>query len=41
MILYVINFRAAEQSSMSGNIFYEFDEQDDWDEEDPDDDLDI
>ncbi|XP_050316298.1 elongator complex protein 5 [Anthonomus grandis grandis] len=24
-----------------GKIFYEFDEQDDWDEEDPDDDLDI
>lgn len=34
-------FRLADQSSTGGNIFYEFDEQDDWDEEDPDDDLDI
>lgn len=41
-LLYIfIYFRDADQSTIGGSIFYEFDEQDDWDEEDPDDDLDI
>lgn len=39
-IIFII-FRDENQASSGGKIFYEFDEQDDWDEEDPDDDLDI
>ncbi|XP_057660901.1 elongator complex protein 5 [Diorhabda carinulata] len=31
----------SEENQQSGNIFYKFDDVDDWDEEDPDDDLDI
>lgn len=31
----------AEKKSGESNIFYKFDNVDDWDEEDPDDDLDI
>lgn len=31
----------SRDNQQSGNIFYKFDEVDDWDEEDPDDDLDI
>lgn len=34
-------FRDDLDQSQGGNIFYQFDGSDDWDEEDPDDDLDI
>lgn len=37
----ILIFFSAEDQSVGGSIFYDFDEQDDWDEEDPDDDLDI
>lgn len=36
-----IDFSANQEEAQEGKIFYQLDDIDDWDEEDPDDDLDI
>lgn len=41
IILMWIDFSANQEEAQEGKIFYQLDEIDDWDEEDPDDDLDI
>jgi len=44
-LLWILIFRSGEQTKETqqgtGKVFYEPDEADDWDDEDPDDDLDI